>query len=169
MRPASYTLSGWPVEINQLDHRGRWPNDAWNDCLPASLSAVDAYLHGETAEEAFPPDYIRDWGYGDGYRGYTEPGRLLGWLHSRGVPAHVANPDDGEVRLVIEAAIQQGQPILVRTWETTYYHWTPVIGFDQATVTRHQVLGGGVETLDWQAYLDRYAHYVVVVPARRGL
>ena len=90
------------------------------------------------------------------------------WLWDRGVPANIYAAPAQAVRLMVEAAIQQGQPVLARTWEGTYYHWTPLIAFDQNGVTRHQVLGGGVETLTWDDWLDRYAGWLVVVPATRG-
>lgn len=169
MPPRSWFLTGWPVGINQNDARGRFPNDSKNDCLPASLSAVDAYVRGWTAAQAVAPDAIRDWGYGDGHSGYTEPGVLVPWLWQRGIPARVrSDVPVRDARLAVEAAIQQGQPVLARTWEGTYYHWTPLIGFDQATVTRHQTIGGQAETLTWDTWLDRYAGFLVVVEARRG-
>lgn len=169
MPTRSYFLAGWPVGINQNDSRGRFPNDSKNDCLPACLSAVDAYLRGWTAGQAVAPDAIRDWGYGDGHTGYTTPGVLVPWLWQRGIPAQtLADFPVREARLTVEAAVQQGRPVLALTWEGAYYHWTPLIGFDQGTITRHQTIGGYAETLTWDRWLDLYAGYLVVVGVARG-
>lgn len=169
MPPRSWFLVGWPVGIDQNDARGRFPNDSANDCLPACLSAVDAYLRGWSAKQAVAPDVIRDWGYGDGHRGYTKPGVLVPWLWSRGIPARTLEEwPVRDARLTVESALQAGHPVLGLTWEGRYYHWTPLIGFDQETVTRHQTIGGYAETLTWETWLDRYAGYLVVVDMARG-
>ena len=169
MPPRSYFLAGWPVGLNQNDPRGRIPNDAVNDCLPTCLSAVDAWLRGWTAAQAVAPDAIRDWGYGDGHSGYTKPSVLVPWLWQRGITAKTLEEYPvRNARLTVEAYLQQGKPVLGYTWEGRYYHWTPLIGFDPDTVTRHQTIGGYAETLTWETWLDRYAGYLVVVEAGRG-
>lgn len=160
-------MAGWPL-VDQLTG-GAGPSDAdgvaenrWNDCLPASIAAVLQYLRGV----AVTPDHIKDWAYGDGFIGYTEPTRVAPFLSLWGIGYEVQRTD--EPRPLVEAALRRGWPVLARSFEPEgFYHYTPVIGYDAASVTRHNPLGGRREELSWLDWLHRYAGWLVIARETR--
>ena len=108
------------------------------------------------------PDAIRDAVYGDGHTGYTEPGPMAAYLRAVwGLDAQARQTADPLP--VIEHALRGRAPVLARTWEGTYYHWTPVTGLSEAAVVRHQTLGGYRETLALAEWQRRYAGWLVVL------
>ena len=105
---------------------------------------------------------MKDAAYGDGYVGYTEPGKFVPLLASLGVTGTPIRNDDPLPTVRYALTVQQ--PVLARTFEPEgYFHWTPVIGLDADTITRHQVLGGGAETLPLDVWLERYAGWLFVL------
>lgn len=105
---------------------------------------------------------MKDATYGDGFTGYTEPGRFVALLSALGVTGTVIHIDDPLPAIRYALTVQQ--PVLARTFEPEgYYHWTPVIGLDADKITRHQVLGGGEETVGLRTWLNRYAGYLFVL------
>lgn len=141
----------------EADADGR-PDDRWNDCLPASLAAALEWRFGRHPE----PDAIRDAVYGDGHTGYTEPGPMAAYLRAVwGLDAQVREAADPFP--LIEHALRGHCPVLARTWEGTYYHWTPVTGLSETEVVRHQTLGGYRETLTRAEWRQRYAGWLLVI------
>ena len=112
------------------------------------------------------PDHVRGWAYGDGYTGYTEPGKVAPFLSMWGIPYRIeANVSP---RLAVEVAIAQGWPVMARSFEPQgFFHYCPVIGFTADTITRHIPLGGYAETLSWRDWLYRYAGWLLVVEEGR--
>lgn len=105
---------------------------------------------------------MKDAAYGDGYTGYTEPGRFVPLLASMGVTGTPIR--NGDPLPTIRYALTVQQPVLARTFEPEgYFHYTPIIGLDATTITRHQVLGGGAETLPLDVWLERYAGWLFVL------
>ena len=157
-------MAGWPYSLNQL-RGGPGPNDAdgraddpYNDCLPTSIAAVIEYLRGVSV----PPDAIRDWAYGDGTKGYTEPGPVMPYLalYGIGYEHHIT----GLPLPVIEEAASRGWPLLAWTHEPAgYYHWTPVTGYGEGQIIRHQVYGGYREALAETDWLARYQGWLIVI------
>ena len=105
---------------------------------------------------------MKDAAYGDGYVGYTEPGKFVPLLASLGVTGTAIRNDDPLPTIRYALTVQQ--PVLARTFEPEgYFHYTPIIGLDSETITRHQVLGGGAETLPLAEWLERYAGWLFVL------
>lgn len=157
-------LPAWPYTLSQLaggpgpdDADGR-ADDPYNDCLPAAVAAVLRWLRGIVVQ----PDAVRDWAYGDGTRGYTEPGPILPYLAQYGIGYAVTTTQTPLA--AVKDALDKGRPVLARTREPAgYYHWTPLTGYGAGQVIRHQVYGGYRETLDESDWLARYAGWLVVI------
>lgn len=130
-----------------------------------SVAACLEYLFGRHPE----PDDIRDWCYGENWKGYTFPGdmaRYLWWV--AGVDAEVVVIDAPQD--IIANALAQGRPVLARTWEEgRYFHWTPLTAIDSAWITRHQVLGGYLEKVGRSEWLRRYAGWLLIVTQVKSL
>lgn len=158
-------LDGWPL-VDQLAG-AVGPGDAdgvaenrWDDCLPASIAAVVEYLRGVVVA----PDHIKDWAYGDGFVGYTEPSRVAPFLSLWGIGYEVRRADAEDAKEATKAALRQGWPVVARSFEPEgFYHYCPVVGYEDETVTRHNPLGGRRETLSWRDWLHRYAGWLVIV------
>lgn len=158
-------MNGWPYDLNQLagqagpgDGDGR-PDDVWNDCGPTSVAAVLGWAFGQAVE----PDAIRDALYGDGRKGYTYMADLYRYLGGVGLRATLVTETSGADQWV-QSAIRAGGPVLALTKEPAgYNHICPYTGFDEVSVVRHQVLGGGREVLTWPDFLGRFAGWLIVV------
>lgn len=107
-------------------------------------------------------DELKDAVYGEGHTGYTDPADYVPLLAELGMKATPIRTDDP--RPIVEDALRRGVAVAARSFEPEgYYHYCPMVGFDDATVTRHNPLGGRRETMSWRDWLHRYAGALVVM------
>jgi hypothetical protein len=169
-------LENWPTWVNQLsgetlDDDGVADNP-WNDCGPACVRAVGIYL-GKGDVYA---DEIRDWIAGiEGSHGYTLAVDLARYMREVWSLDVVVIPGSGAPETV-RTALDNGWPVIALTaepagynatvgyWQRTpFNHFCPYIGYSDAHITRHQVLGGYSETLSWQEWQRRFLGWLIVV------
>jgi len=129
----------------------------WNNCVATTLAATLAWY----GLGHYQPDDLKDAVYGEQWTGYTDPAEYIFLLADLGLASTVIRTDDP--RPIVEDALRRGVAVAARSFEPEgFFHYCPVIGFDDTSVTRHNPLGGRRETLSWADWLHRYAGYVVV-------
>lgn len=152
----------WDYSLDQLrgQPQGSY-SDPWNDCGPASLAAVRAWRDGIHIE----PDQIRDDIYGDGYRGYTYTEDLAAYARTAwGYQATDRTETGDRIKQIVMDTLRAGKNIITLTKEPEgYYHFTPVTGFNEDVVIRHNVLGGRREVLSWYEFLQRFAGWIILL------
>jgi hypothetical protein len=153
-------LAGWPYWVNQLtgESADGGPVDRFNDCGPASVRAVGLWL----GKPDIYADDIRDRIKGDGVTGYTYAGELAWFMREIwGLDINInssAGPSD------LRTVLASYRAVIALTQEPQgYNHWTPVTGYDAVNVYRHQVMGGGRETLTWAEWTRRFLGWLIVV------
>lgn len=152
----------WNYNLDQLRGQPQGSDsDPWNDCGPMSLAATRLWRDGIHIE----PDQIRDDIYGDGYRGYTYTNDLAAYARNAwGYDASDSHHTTQDIKSFIMETLRAGKNIITLTKEPAgYYHFTPITGFSEDVVIRHNPLGGKRETLSWFEFLNRFAGWVITL------
>ncbi len=109
------TLANFPLvsQLTDITSDGLPSNNAQLDCVAASIGAAILWYEGKTAwDETLNPDKLKDFAYGETYKGGTAATAYVAFCASLGYHLYAINGTPGALVTDVHQQIQAGHPVI---------------------------------------------------------